>query len=276
MDTAQLQRFLDTVWNYYTAHGRHDLPWRLPEPDGTFDPYKILVSELMLQQTQVQRVLPKYHAFLEHFPTVATLAQARLGDVLIAWSGLGYNRRAKYLWQAAQLVAADFDGTFPQSIDELVRLPGVGQNTAGAMVTYAFNQPAVFIETNVRTVLIYHFFKQRTDIHDAEIREILERIFALENDIDYRQFYWALMDYGTYLKQTVGNLSRASRAYAKQPPFHGSQRQLRGQVLKLLAHKPLSSAELLATLPDQRTPQVLADLTAEHMIIKAANIYELA
>ncbi|HET8709232.1 MAG TPA: hypothetical protein VFL85_03030, partial [Candidatus Saccharimonadales bacterium] len=117
---------------------------------------------------------------------------------------------------------------------------------------------------------------QRTDIHDAEIREILERIFVLENDIDYRQFYWALMDYGTYLKQTVGNLSRASRTYAKQPPFHGSQRQLRGRVLKLLAGKPRPEAELSAAIRDERLPAVLADLMAEQMIVLTGNIYELA
>lgn len=276
MDTMQLQHFLDEVWGYYERSGRHDLPWRIPEPDDSYDPYKIMVSELMLQQTQVGRVTTKYHEFLLRFPDVAALAQARLGDVLITWSGLGYNRRAKYLWQATQQLQSDFGGVFPQTITELTRLPGIGPNTAGAIVAYAFNQPVVFIETNIRTVIIHHFFKDQTGVSDAAIRCALEQVFAFGHDIDYRQFYYALMDYGTYLKQTIGNVSRASKAYTKQSPFHGSKRQLRGQVLRLLAVRAMSGSELVETLSDARTPGVLADLTAEHMIIKAKDIYELA
>jgi A/G-specific adenine glycosylase len=276
MDTTQLREFVDIVWGYYAQQGRHDLPWRMPEPDGSFDPYKILVSELMLQQTQVARVIPKYYEFLAKFPDAAELAQASLGEVLITWSGLGYNRRAKYLWQAAQLIQTDFAGMFPHTMSELVRLPGVGRNTAGAIVAYAYNQPAIFIETNIRTVIIHHFFKDQTNISDAQIDSILEQIFALEITADYRQFYWAIMDYGTHLKQTVGNVSRASSSYSRQSPFHGSKRQLRGQVLKLLATKPLTQTDLLAALPDARTPAVLADLTSERMIAKTRGFYQLA
>lgn len=276
MNARQLQQWVKTVEEYYRQHGRHELPWRLPGCDGSFDPYKIMVSELMLQQTQVQRVLPKYEAFLATFPNIAALAAARLGEVLVTWSGLGYNRRAKYLWQAAQQVQNEFNGNFPRTVEQLVRLPGVGHNTAGAIVAYAYNQPAVFVETNIRTVIIHHFYDDQTDVTDAQIRTVLEAMFSLDPAIDYRQFYWALMDYGTFLKQTVGNTARSSKSYKKQSPFHGSKRQLRGRVLKLLAEKPMSKSELLAELTDDRSAQVLDDLTSEQMIHHKDAFYELA
>src|SRR5258708_5455020 len=165
--------FIQTVWAYYAAYGRHDLPWRRPEADGSFDAYKILVSEVMLQQTQVQRVIPKYHEFLRQFPTLRVLDNAPLGQVLVAWQGLGYNRRAKFLWQAAQMAGQDFGGHMLRDQKQLERLPGVGVNTARAILAYAFNEPVVFIETNIRTVFIHHFFKDETDIPDAAIRELV-------------------------------------------------------------------------------------------------------
>src|SRR6185437_9030478 len=164
MDTAAIQRFMAQLTAYYEAHGRHDLPWRLPAPDGSFDPYKILVSEVMLQQTQVGRVLPKYQQFLSRFPDVKSLATAPLGDVLKMWNGLGYNRRAKFLWLAAQKIVDGFGGVFPSDVQQLELLPGVGANTAGAIRVYAFNKPAIFIETNIRTVYIHHFFDGQKDI----------------------------------------------------------------------------------------------------------------
>lgn len=172
--TNDIAVFQETVWEYYRRHGRHDLLWRQPEADGRFDPYKILVSEIMLQQTQVPRVLPKFVEFLTRFPTVQALAAAPLGDVLAAWNGLGYNRRAKFLWQAAQKVVNDFDGVFPSTSEALVTLPGVGANTAGAILAYAFNQPAVFLETNVRTVFIHHFFKDSDLVTDAQLLELVK------------------------------------------------------------------------------------------------------
>lgn len=157
----------ETVWKYYHQHGRHDLPWRLPEPDGSFDPYKILVSEIMLQQTQVPRVLPKFTEFLTKFPTGQELAEASLGEVLAAWSGLGYNRRAKFLWQAAQKVVRDFGGELPHTFEALESLPGIGKNTAGAVAAYAYNQPAIFLETNIRTIFIHHFFRDADLVPDS-------------------------------------------------------------------------------------------------------------
>ncbi|HET9174252.1 MAG TPA: hypothetical protein VFN56_03145, partial [Candidatus Saccharimonadales bacterium] len=150
LDQGAITEFRAVVWRHYEAHGRHDLPWRQPNAAGRFDPYAITVSECMLQQTQVSRVLGKYQEFLAQFPTVAALANADLGAVLRVWSGLGYNRRAKFLWQTAQLVLSSSSQQFPRSLPELVALPGIGANTAGAILAYAFNEPAVFVETNIR------------------------------------------------------------------------------------------------------------------------------
>lgn len=261
----EIIEFNETLWEYYGAHGRHDLPWRQIDADGHCDPYNVVVSELMLQQTQVGRVIPKFHEFLMKFPDVRQLAAASLAEVLVVWSGLGYNRRAKFLWQTAQKVVADYDGVFPKSIPELVSLPGVGKNTAGAIMAYAFNEPAVFIETNVRTVYIHHFFKDQFEVPDSAITEVLTKTIDTKNP---REFYWALMDYGTHLKQTVGNLNRLSRGYTKQSPFQGSKRQIRGQVLKLLAENNLSAAQLAEHINDARLSEVLQTLVTENLIKK--------
>ncbi len=264
--------FLKMLSSYYRQYGRHDLPWRLPEADGSFDPYKILVSEIMLQQTQVPRVIPKYHEFLRRFPTFAALAEASLGDVLVVWQGLGYNRRAKFLRQAAQLAVHEYDGTARHDQRALERLPGVGRNTAGAIMAYAFNEPAVFIETNIRTVYIHHFFKDQLRVSDKSIEALLAQTMDRANP---RAFYWSLMDYGSYVKQAVGNLSRASKGYAKQSKFHGSLRQLRGKTLQLLAAGPVAREQLVRELHDERAAAVLGSLEREGLIQKAGEQYRL-
>lgn len=264
--------FLSTLESYYAQHGRHDLSWRLPLCDGSFDPYKILVSEIMLQQTQVPRVIPKYEAFVTQFPTVQSLANASLGDVLVAWQGLGYNRRAKFLWLAAQKIMQDFGGQLPDDQIMLESLPGVGANTAGAVRVYAFNEPAVFIETNIRTVYIHHFFQDESRVLDAAIRTVLAKTL---NRFHPRVFYWSLMDYGAYLKQTVGNVSQSSKAYAKQSKFAGSSRQIRGRVLRILAGGALSEAAILDRLHDTRAPTIIADLANEGLILKVNDHYRL-
>lgn len=270
MNAAMFQQL---VWEYYDQHGRHDLPWRLPEPDGSFDPYKILVSELMLQQTQVNRVIPKYGSFLKRFPDVASLANAPLSDVLIAWNGLGYNRRAKFLWQAALKIHHEYDGRFPDNLSQLVSLPGVGKNTAGAILAYTYDQPVVFIETNVRTVYIHHFFEGYDTVPDAAI---VEKVAETVPRVHAREWYWALMDYGSYLKRTVGNASRASKSYKKQLAFHGSKRQIRGAVIRLLGQGAKSQQALLEAIADDRILTVLDELTQEQMIIRRGDEYKLA
>jgi A/G-specific adenine glycosylase len=245
------------------------MPWREPEPDGTFDAYKIMVSEIMLQQTQVARVIPKYKAFLARFPDVQTLAEAPLADVLSMWQGLGYNRRAKFLWEAARMVAADYKGTMPATITELVSLPGIGVNTAGAICAYAYNEPVIFIETNIRTVLIHYHFKDHVMVADKQLLPLLEQALAWWQKYSghgSREFYWALMDYGTYLKVTEGNASRKSKAYAKQSIFKGSKRQVRGTVIRALSAGPMPAAELQEIIQDPRLVAVCEDLMREGLI----------
>lgn len=267
----KVEDFRRTVWGYYKTHGRHDLPWRIPEAGGGYDAYKILVSEMMLQQTQVGRVIPKYHLFLKQFPSFEALAAAPLGDVLRAWNGLGYNRRAKFLWQCATQVASDYQGQLPETSAELVKLPGIGINTAGAVLAYAFNKPALFVETNIRTVFIHHFFADEQGVSDRQILDLVAQTLPDEP----RPWYWALMDYGSFLKQTVGNLNTLSKHYTKQSRFKGSKRQIRGQVLRLLGERPYSGSELKYIITDQRLPDVLQDLETEGFIGKKAHSYSL-
>ncbi len=263
------EQFLETIWEYYAQHGRHDLPWRKPEADGSFNLYKILVSELMLQQTQVGRVVPKYLEFLERFPTVQSLASSSLGEVLKAWQGLGYNRRAKFLWQSAQALTESKQ--LPDTLDELIKLPGVGVNTAGAILAYAFNQPVLFIETNIRTVYIHHFARDSELVADSFIRDILEQTVDRERP---REFYWALMDYGAWLKTQVRNISQ-SKHYVRQSAFAGSRRQLRGQIVRELASQRMSFAEIDALCHDKRLTQVLDTLVDEGMIVLTRGNYRL-
>lgn len=244
--------FTQAIWQAYAAHGRPDLPWRNLPPN----PYHILVSEIMLQQTQVGRVLPKFHEFLMKFPTLEALADASLADVLRAWNGLGYNRRAKYLRQTAQMC----NGQLPTTYEQLVMLPGVGPNTAGAILAYAYNQPAIFIETNVRTVYLHWFFPGQADVTDSAIRSLLEQTLDVKRP---RDFYWALMDWGTVLKQSE-NASRRSKHYTKQSKFEGSRRQLRGLVLRQLAAGSQPYSE------DERLPGVLEDLAREGLITQTS------
>lgn len=267
----QLQSLQEETWAFYAAHGR-ELPWRQADADGSYDPYKILVSELMLQQTQVARVVPKYHEFLVRFPDVQTLASAQLGDVLRLWSGLGYNRRAKFLWQAAQACLEKFNGVLPADQKQLTELPGVGLNTAGAICAYTFNMPVVFIETNIRTVFIHHLFPDRDQVHDNELLPLVGQALDTENP---REWYWALMDYGSHIKATHGNASRASAHHVKQSTFVGSKRQVRGQVLRVLGQGSQSLADLQKTIQDTRLEAILADLVGEGLIRHSGQDYSL-
>jgi A/G-specific adenine glycosylase len=267
IDDETKRSFRMEVWDYYHDHGRDELPWRLAT-----DAYHIAVSELMLQQTQVSRVIPKYRQFLERFPAVQDLAAAEVGDVLRAWSGLGYNRRAKFLWQLARQVVENYDGTFPRQLEGLINLPGIGRNTAGAILAYAYDQPAVFVETNIRTVYIHHFFQDRAGVSDKAILELVAQTLDEEHP---REWYWALMDYGAYLKQTVGNLNRLSKTYARQSAFKGSKRQIRGQVLRVLGAGPSTAAALREQIPDKRLPDVLEALVGEQLIRLRGKTYRL-
>src|SRR3989344_3790495 len=203
MTSKQVGAFRREVWNYWKKNGRHDLAWR-----KTKDPYKILVSEVMLQQTQVPRVEGKYKEFLKAFPTLQMLAKAPLGDVLRVWNGLGYNRRAKFLHDAAKDIVLKHAGKMPQSLDVLLALPGVGEYTAKAVRVFAFNEPEILIETNIRTAFFHHFYSsvlQKTRIRDEQIVPLAR---AAAKGQDPRLWHSALMDYGAHLK-----------AFAKELPL---------------------------------------------------------
>lgn len=259
-----MAQFQEAVWEAYREYGRHDLPWRQPNDKGEFDPYRIMVSEVMLQQTQVPRVIPKFYDFISVFPTFEKLGDASLSDVLQLWSGLGYNRRAKYLWQAARIVRHDWHGVLPRDAESLAELPGIGIHTAGAIVAYSFNQPVVFIETNIRTVVLFHFFQSQEGVPDKQIAEVVRQ--ALPEPGLTREWYWAVMDYGSQLKRQVGNVSRGAAAYTKQSRFEGSRRQIRGAVLRTLGASPKSLADLSAEIPDERLTAILAQLVGEELI----------
>lgn len=261
LSEQEIELFRETVWDYYRSNAR-PMPWR-----DSPTPYFVLVSELMLQQTQVSRVLPKFQEFIELFPDFPTLARAPLSQVLTAWSGLGYNRRAKFLHQTAIQVMQQHGGQLPATKDALVKLPGIGPNTAGAILAYAYNQPVVFVETNIRTVYFYHFFATAQQVPDSEIIELLTQTIDPENP---REWYWALMDYGTHLKVTQGNNVSQSKHYTRQSKFVGSHREIRGKILRLLIVKPFKTADLLRILSDERAGQALKELQLEGLITEAA------
>ncbi len=209
---------------HYHEHAR-DLPWR-----RTCDPYHILVSEMMLQQTQVPRVLRKYEEFLSRFPDMASLAQAPAADILAAWQGLGYNRRALALHACTQTVMAQHAGALPRTARELTALPGIGPATAGAILAFAHGIAVPFIETNIRAAFLHYFFPEREEVPDADILPLVAA--TLDHD-DPRTWYYALMDYGNRLKKALPNPSRRSRHHRTQSPFEGSRRQLRARALRL-------------------------------------------
>lgn len=268
-----MNRFRGIIYDHYHTSGR-SFPWR-----ETDDPYAILVSEIMLQQTQTDRVVPKYLAFLKAFPDFRTLAKAPLSEVLTHWQGLGYNRRGKALRDAAQMVVERFGGNLPDSYDDLLTFPGIGPYTAGAVCAFAFDQPVVFMDTNIRRVFIHFFFPDREGVRDSEIVPLLERTLDQKHP---RVWYSALMDYGALLKgvesgrksggkgqkkdgkgkkeggkgrkeggKVERNPNRRSAHYTKQSPFEGSDRQIRGAILRELLGEGgsgMKENELAATI----------------------------
>lgn len=212
-----------------------DLPWR-----RTRDPYQIWISEVMLQQTQTTRVDGRWQRWLERFPTPSALAAAAPADVLEEWQGLGYNRRALSLHRAAQAVDA-LGGGLPSETAALEALPGVGPATAAGIRAFAFDLPSVYLETNVRTVLLHELFPGEERVSDRALVPILAATCppdATDPADDPRAWYYALLDYGAYLKRSVPNPSRRSAAHARQSRFEGSHRQKRAELLRvLLAHR---------------------------------------
>lgn len=264
-------KFRRVVWAQYRKSGRHDLPWR----EG-HDSYRILVSEVMLQQTQVDRVIPFYERFLKEFPTAADLAQAPLSKVLKNWQGLGYNRRAKMLQQAAKDIVGRFGNRFPESIEEIESLSGVGPYTARAVAAFAFNQGVPVIETNIRTVIIHHFFPKKKKVSDTEIEKILVQVLPKGKS---REWYSALMDYGSHLKRSGISHNARSRHHVKQAKFKGSLREVRGAILRLLTEEKSSLIKITKLFAASRTNQVgkaLEGLITEGFVQKKGQIYSVA
>jgi A/G-specific adenine glycosylase len=224
----------------------------------------------MLQQTQVIRVAEKFPPFVERFPSPCDLAQAPLSDVLEAWLGLGYNRRAKFLHQSAQQICKLYGGQVPAQVHDLKQLAGIGDNTAKAIAVYAYGQPHAFVETNIRTVFIHHFFEDRTGIDDKEIMPLVEASLDRQNP---RLWYWALMDYGSWLKKEHGNASRRSSSYYRQSKFEGSFRQKRAAVLRCVLSKQCVSPEELAfhTGYDSSTLETIIDQLRDEGFISYTN-----
>ncbi|HWC57681.1 MAG TPA: A/G-specific adenine glycosylase [Candidatus Paceibacterota bacterium] len=270
--------FRTLIYRWYRVHGRHTLPWRtpalVPDPSDALDPYKIVVSEVMLQQTQLDRVLPYYHAFLKKFPTVKALARAPLKEVLGVWSGLGYNRRALFLHRCAKVVVHRYRGAFPRERALLQTLPGIGPYSAAAVAIFAYNAPEVCIETNVRTVYLHHFFANKKGVTDEALAARIQRTMDMRHP---RRWYWALMDYGSFLKKGGSVVHRQSAHYKKQPQFKGSRRELRGKILRVLLEGPSTLPALQRTLSVgvPELERILKALMHEGVIVRRARSYEI-
>ncbi|HIH27178.1 MAG TPA: A/G-specific adenine glycosylase [Methanoregulaceae archaeon] len=262
VDPPASGEFREKIWRYYREY-RRDLPWR-----NTTDPYRILVSEIMLQQTQVDRVREKYHQFIGRFPDVRTLAEATTVEVLGVWQGLGYNRRALSLHRIAVQVERETGGRIPEDDASLRSMPGIGPYTSAAIQAFAFNKPVVMIETNIRRVYIHCFFGDRTGVADREILPLIEATLDRENP---REWYNALMDYGYCLGSHAENPNRRSRHYQRQAPFIGSNRQLRGKIIRTLVQGgEMECDDLFRAVeePGSMVEPVLTELETEGFIAR--------
>lgn len=261
LSTQVVANVRECIWSYHTT-SRRPFPWR-----DHINPYHVVVSEVMLQQTQTSRVEQKFSAFVERFPSFESLANAPFDEVLRYWKGLGYNRRAQNLQRIAQTLHTEHAGTVPTDPALLQKLPGLGAATAASICTFTHNIPTVFLETNVRTVLIYFFFDTSTRVHDKELFPLAQLLLDKSQP---REWYYALMDVGVLLKKRLGNFSQLSKAYTRQSKFEGSRRQIRGKILELLLATPthtVEEIELLVNDTQGRTRGVIDELLTEQFIV---------
>lgn len=260
-----IDQFRTIIYDYYKDNGR-SFAWR-----EQITPYRVVVSEIMLQQTQTDRVAPKFDLFIQQFPDFQTLAQAPFDHVLRFWKGLGYNRRAQALQKIARLIVDQYDGVLPDDPKILQEFPGIGPATASSIVAFAYNKPTIFIETNIRTVFIYTFFYHEIKQKNLTLADtlLLPLIAQTVDQLQARIWYYALMDYGVMLKKTVGNLNQLSKHYTKQSRFAGSDRQIRGKILQVLLDLPgIGYDDLVATLEEDpsRIARILDDLSQENFV----------
>jgi A/G-specific adenine glycosylase len=254
-DDLDIPAFQDQILTWYDTFKR-DLPWR-----GDPDPYHILVNEIMLQQTQVDRVIPKYLAFLERFPTLQSLAEASVADVVRQWQGLGYNRRALNLKRAAETACRDHGCRLPETVEELERFPGIGKYTARAIASFAFGLQVPVVDTNVRRIL--SGFVGR-DLTDRETWELAERLLPAGRAADWNQ---ALMDYGALVKKATPR-----RTGKPTEPFATTNRFWRGRIVDALRDSGrLSMDGLLDALPysnrdDERVRGLVRTLHEEGLV----------
>lgn len=254
--------FREEIYSFYRKNKR-DFPWR-----RTKDSYKILVSEIMLQQTQTGRVLEKYKEFLNRFPNIHSLSKSKVQDVLFLWQGLGYNRRAVRLLKCAKIIVSEYGGRVPRDEKNLLSLPGIGSGTAGAIRAFAFNKPSAFLETNIRRVFIHFFFSKKQQVHDSEILRLVEETIDEKNP---REWYYALMDYGSMLGTKEENENKKSLHYTVQSKFKGSHRELRGKILKkgleLGSWSPKRISKELK-IHEKKVSQILAEFKKEGFLEK--------
>ena len=221
--SRQKSVFRRIIRSFYREHGRA-FPWR-----NIKNPYRILVSEVMLQQTQTSRVLERYPMFLRQFPTVKALARAPLQEVLSLWEGMGYYRRARNLHASAQAICADWNGRIPRTAEGLRTLPGIGEYTAAAVSAFAFNISVPMIETNIRSVYLHTFFQDKLDVQDSEIMNLIQETMDCANP---RDWFYALMDVGVVIKRLYPSINKSSRHYSRQSPYVGSSRELAAKILR--------------------------------------------
>lgn len=267
----KMKEFCNLIWTYYKNNER-TFVWR-----ENITPYTIFVSEVMLQQTQTSRVAQKFSPFIEFFPSFNALAHASQADVLRFWQGLGYNRRALGLHKSAQIIVGEYDGNMPNDPELLVKLPGIGPATAASICAFAFNRPTVFIETNIRAVFLHHFFKDQGAISDKQLLPLVQAALD-ENNENARHWYYALMDYGVMLKKNLPNPSRKSKHHTTQSKFEGSDRQIRGKILKYLTScKSATFNELFSfcTQEEERFVSILSDLCKEGFVKSSSQKYFL-
>ena len=273
LSKKEIQQFQKIILNYFTISGRTHLPWR-----EKINPYKVWVSEIMLQQTQVDRVIPFFNNWIKHFPNLQTLANASQVDILRHWKGLGYNSRALRMKKSAEEIVQKYNGIFPKGKSKIEKLSGIGPYTAGAIIAFAYDQPVVIIETNIRRVFIYHFFQDQESISDEAILDLVEKTLP---EKDLRIWYWALMDYGSFLGKTLNvkgkkyNPNVQSKHYNKQLKFIGSDRQIRGKILEILLQEKNNEITLVKlqkkvtelTMDNERIQKILNRLALEGFIV---------